>query len=151
MNLKTAAGEWAGTAGTLGSRAGDGGNPKTVEAGLEGTGVTYNPLDPPPEEDRKWAIPLVVDDEGICRREHPKGTGDTGPTPTGFVHKRLVDPPPVKCNPNNSQEVDSVNISGMILAGRAVLKFSRNQPKRQPERFLSKPGPILKRLSTHPQ
>jgi hypothetical protein len=80
----------------------------------------------------------------------PQGTGDTGPTPTGFVHKRLVDPPPVKCNPNNSPEVDSGNISGMILAGRAVLKFSRNRPKRQPEHFLSKPGPVLKRLVDPP-
>jgi hypothetical protein len=75
MNLKTAAEEWAGTTGKLGSRAGNGGNSKTVEAGHEGTRVTYNPLDPPPKEDRKGAIPLVVDNEGIYRREHPKGTG----------------------------------------------------------------------------
>jgi hypothetical protein len=33
MNLKTVAREWAETAGKSGSKAGDGGNPKTVEAG----------------------------------------------------------------------------------------------------------------------
>jgi len=150
MNLKTVAEEWAGAAEKLGSRAGDGGNPKTVEVGLEGTGVTCNPLDPPLKEDRKGAIPLVVEDEGICRREHPKVTGDTGPTPTRSVLERLVDPPPVKCNPNNSPEVDSDDISEMILAEQMVLEFGRNQPKRQLESFRSKLGPVLKRLVDPP-
>jgi hypothetical protein len=35
MNLKTAAREWAGTTGKSESRAGDGGNPKTIEAGKQ--------------------------------------------------------------------------------------------------------------------
>jgi len=148
MNLKTTAGEWVGTAGKSGSRAGDGGNSETIEAGkrLEATGITCNPLDPSPEEDKKGAIPIAVDDEVIYRREHPKGTGDSGPTPTGSVLECLVDPPPVKCNPNNSPEADSGDISGMILVTQAVLEFGRNRPKRQPVRFRSKPGPILKCL-----
>jgi hypothetical protein len=85
MNLKIAAGEWAETTGKSRSRAGDEGNPKIVETRqqLEGTEITCNPLDPPPEEDRKGAIPIAVDDEGICRRENPKGPATLDPLPLG--------------------------------------------------------------------